>query len=98
MPSQTVYRPLYREKSVPGDCRAPSHDRMLPGIQHERSAPLNLDYPLIQYVKICTLTPILTPSRDQAAFVNSLPSQPRVVVISRGVVIYQVVTLSWIYI
>src|ERR1700730_13531995 len=25
------------------DCPAPSHDRMLPGIQHEHSAPLNSD-------------------------------------------------------
>ena len=32
---------------VPGDCPAPSHDGMLPRIQHERSVPLNLDSPPI---------------------------------------------------
>src|SRR5260370_15362464 len=50
------------------DCRAPSHDRMLPGIQHEPSAPLNLDSPPVSicqdlhtdaystYAQLCRMT------------------------------------------
>ena len=44
---QILTHPLSRCCLDCADCRAPSHDRMLPGIQHERSAPLNLDSPPI---------------------------------------------------